>query len=185
MAKQPAYRVSRLTFQAFHNEFDLSKTVDHINRVRDDNDVSNLREYTMKEQATNRSPPRRHNKHAVIMQICAVSGSTISNWLSMDEIIQKYPGIDKFKLESSLANNLPIELEKSFWVRKSASYFKTTKFEWVDAKLPPNKHNITSCNFKVCRNGLIKKQNAIITPGTLTANQYRAVTCQGQCISCS
>ena len=50
-----SFQVHRLVAENFLPEYDSKKDVDHINRVRDDNRVENLRMMTRKENCKNRS----------------------------------------------------------------------------------------------------------------------------------
>lgn len=53
IANRP-YSVARLVAQTFIPNPDNKPTVDHVNRVRDNNNIENLRWYSHKEQCTNR-----------------------------------------------------------------------------------------------------------------------------------
>jgi hypothetical protein len=173
------YRLARLVYHAFKPTFDKSKTVDHKNRQRGDNSLSNLREATMREQNLNKGPVCRHHHGSIIMQICTHSGATVSYWLSPDEIFKKYGDVNQSLLKQSLENCVPTELEGFFWVWKAFTTFKDLDFVWVKAVAPTNKWNIDMFDFEVCRQGLIKR-NGIITPGFLNDSLYRKINFKGR-----
>lgn len=54
--KKRAFRVNRIVASAFLHDWDPELTVDHINHVRDDNHVDNLRMLTQQEQVVHRRP---------------------------------------------------------------------------------------------------------------------------------
>lgn len=173
--EKKSYLVSRLIYAAFNPDFDLTKTTDHMNRVRDDNKLTNLRESTMKEQAQNRDPPENRDAGVIIMQMDATTGCVVNYWLSIKEILFTFPGIDNEEIEYTITSGVSIEIEGYLWCRKRTDSFFTLDFDWVNPIMPPNKGNITKVDFQVCREGLIRHNNGTITPGSLDGG-YRVIT---------
>lgn len=173
--KQRCFQVARLIFGAFSSNFDWNKTVDHKNRVRDDNDLSNLREATMQEQSQNRNIPQYIEYTGyLILQICALDGHVMSYWRAIQEIIKKYPQMDEQKLFTSLSENIPVELENCLWIHQNCDIFQTCQFVWVDAIIPSEKYgDKIASGFKVCQEGLIKFDSGRITPGSMGPSGYR------------
>ena len=93
--KGKLYRAHRLAWLITYGEW--PRELDHINHIRDDNRIANLREVTRQENCKNRSPSKR-NKSGV----CGVCWNKASNkWLAMICVNSKntYLGafIDKFE----------------------------------------------------------------------------------------
>lgn len=82
--------VHRLVALAFLTPLSVDhNTVDHINRNKEDNHVSNLRFATGSEQALNRNK-RKGRKHKEIVQYTR-EGVLVRQWISVDEIIIAHP----------------------------------------------------------------------------------------------
>jgi len=62
MINSKSYRVSRLVAETYLENPEDKPTVDHINRIRDDNRIENLRWATHSEQMLNRNPYKHQKK---------------------------------------------------------------------------------------------------------------------------
>ena len=183
--EKKVHRIHRLIYAAFNMDFDYFdkiQTIDHINRCKADNKLSNLRSSTMKEQALNKNPRKAHYTGIIIIQISEITQKVVGYWLSITEILLFFPKISSLEFQTTFANRNSVHTEGYCWMQKKVDSSLDKEFRWVDVILPPNNGNLTKVPFKVCREGLIRHPNGIITPGAL-ASKYRVIRCRKQLLA--
>lgn len=84
--KQTTFRVHRLVAEAFIPNPDNLQTIDHINRIRTDNRVENLRWADMKLQSKNRDNKNRET----LMKVCS---KPVHQYTLDMEFIIEYPSV--------------------------------------------------------------------------------------------
>ena len=90
--KPKQYRIHRLVWEAFNGPIPDGYEIDHINTIRDDNQLSNLRVVTHKENNANPITAERHQeanskfRNKPILQIDMVTGEVIREWECMRDV---------------------------------------------------------------------------------------------------
>lgn len=79
--KKRAFRVNRVVASAFLEDWNPELTVDHINHVRDDNSIKNLRMFTQQQQTVHRRP---HDKRSWLrLQQYTLDGQLVATHKSL------------------------------------------------------------------------------------------------------
>lgn len=76
--------VHRLVAEAFLAEWDPALTVDHVNRVRDDNRLQNLRMATVAQQLKNRRTDTINHGHRLPVEQRTLDGKLVNSFVSLD-----------------------------------------------------------------------------------------------------
>ena len=86
--KHRNFRVHRLVWEAFNGKIPEGYEIDHINTVRDDNRLDNLRVVTPKENRNNSITAARHREacNKPILQLDKVTGKVIHEWKGQRDI---------------------------------------------------------------------------------------------------
>lgn len=107
-----AYKAHRIAWALYYGIFpDENLTIDHIDRIRDNNRIINLRLVTIKENAQNKT--RKHNlplyiykhRNKLAVRITTDKFRTYGSFLTIEEAILKRDEVLK-KLNITIKNNL-------------------------------------------------------------------------------
>lgn len=155
------YAIHILVAETFIPKIEGKDTVDHINRIRDDNRVENLRWANMSEQSKNRDNTNHCKGLRRKVKQLDLNGNLIKIWDSISEA-GKF-----FNIDSS---------EISHCCKKERKLIKGYKWEYLDEsiddeifKLIPGFDNVYASNY-----GRIKKGNRILK-GSLHSSGYKYV----------
>lgn len=89
--KMKSYRVHRLVWEAFKGEIEDGMVIDHLNTIRDDCRLINLKSVTPKENSNNPSTRKKHDNalknlfSKPVLQLDKNTGEVIKEWASLAE----------------------------------------------------------------------------------------------------
>lgn len=102
--KKKKFSIHRLVFITFINEnIQKEKVIDHINRIKTDNRVENLREATRSENAKNVDPIVKKSFDPISQY--TKDGKLIRHWKGIDEILENHPEYNRSHLTQSCNGN--------------------------------------------------------------------------------
>lgn len=105
--KSKVHRVHRLIYRTFVNkDIPDDYVIDHINRNKKDNKLSNLRSITKSENAKNKDPYVRKN-HDPVDQYDKSGEKLLFKWNNINEILYNYPNFKRDMITQCCVGSIP------------------------------------------------------------------------------